>query len=90
MVILNRALIETATGKVLNVCAIDPAKAWAAPAGTTLLSEFDSAGAEIGATWDGTKFTRAAVVVTDIRAEFAALGTVAAKIDFIANRLGLR
>lgn len=51
-----KALIETATGRVVNVVRVDQVKGYEAPNGFTLVDA--TADCEVGGTWDGTRFIR--------------------------------
>lgn len=56
---MRRALIEAATGKVLNVIELEEDSTWQPPDGGELLDEANSQQASPGDTWDGTKLIAA-------------------------------
>lgn len=57
----RRAVVEIATGTVVNVIEIYEGANWSPPVGYYLLSEIDSQQASIGDTWDGTKLIKAPI-----------------------------
>lgn len=53
---MRRALIESSTGKMVNVIEIEADSIWQPPEGCELLDEANSQQASPGDTWDGTNF----------------------------------
>ena len=60
---MRQAIIETATGKVVNVIELEPGAAWTPPAGHTVRLAATASPRSVagpGDTWDGTRFNKAA------------------------------
>ena len=87
---MRQALIETATGKVVNVIALEADSTWTPPVGHTVIK---SNVAGVGDTYRNRKFTKPPVSTEPTpedlaRAEFAAADTKG-KLAIIGKQLGL-
>lgn len=84
---MRKALID-GQGLVLNVIEIEPDANWSPPEGCVLMD-----GGEIGDTWDGTKFVKPELPIseppTDWQAEWSKANTTTKKLDVLAKMLGL-
>lgn len=60
---MRKALIETTTGKVLNVIEWQPDSSWPVPVGCQLIDAANNGSP--GDTWDGTKFIPVPPVITE-------------------------
>ena len=87
----KKALVRTYNGIVENLIEHEDGSAWPVPTGCHLVPASKGDGADIGATWDGTAFTRPepATEPTSLPEEYEAAATDAERLAIIARQLGL-
>mgnify|MGYP001615882044 CR=1 FL=1 len=82
---MRKAVIESATGKVVNVIEIADGATWTLPMGHSLR---DAGNASPGDTWDGAKFVARAPTAEQIVATKREAARVKAVTAILANKTG--
>lgn len=89
MVAIRKALMEKATGRVVNIIMHDPAAAWACPEDCELQDALD---ASPGDTWDGAQYVKAPRQLSRLqkaRAAYKAATTDAERLQVLARYLAI-
>ena len=81
-----RKSVVNATGKVINIIAIEDGSTWIPPEGCVLMDD-----GEIGDTWNGTKFIRSEIISEAVvtRDPLAEIDTLKSDLRAIKDKLGI-